>query len=159
MSMNRVSFTMQELVDRTEAELDEAREEVERSEQRLENADGYPKPLHDALESNRSDVKALEKRLQAVEAKRDEWGAEATFTIRELSYNELMKKRDEVASKAGPGRSADGAYNSQMLELAVEDMPDAVDANTPGDLTYSIGSLLFDLVDDYNTTGELVLGN
>lgn len=146
------TFTLTDGIEFVEQQIKAKEDELEQAETKLERADGWPQPLYDKTERIESEISALEGQAEVLERKKEEWGEDAVFVIREVTFNELMQARDKVQNK-------EGAYNSEVLDLGVEKLPDAVDADHPGDLSYNVGQFLYDIIDDVNTSGDLTLGN
>lgn len=148
-----VQETLERVTPPKPGESDERREEREEAQEEWDRLD------------NR--FKSLRTRLTAFESKLEDWG-DGEFTIREMTYGEVMLCQDEVQQESFDidvqtgqldGVPRNGYYNIKVLETAVVDMPNDPDLTGPEDLPQRIGQWLFNEVDEFNMRGGEDLGN
>lgn len=105
-------------------------------------------------------------RLRALEKYLDQWGG-SEFVLKELSYGDLMRAKDEmnqhsynIDNRSGEveGVPRDGFYKVKVLGLAIENAPQGAPAEAK-DIPYHVGEWLYDKVDNLNTLGELEVKN
>lgn len=71
------------------------------------------------------------------------------FTIRELSFGELMHIRDEVLAVSSES-PREGLYRVKIMETAVENSPDGM-SDDPKDWPPTIAEWVYDEIDQMNT--------
>lgn len=161
---------LDDAVDEVKSEAAEVEEEYDELQQRAADGDDVGAELRelderwDALEAS---YDHLTSRRAALQAKVDEWGEDARFVVKELTYGELMRAKDEVQNASYElnevtgeyeGVPRDGYYRVEVLQLAVLQTPQGC-PNDPKELGFHVGDWLWNKVDDLNTTPGTDLGN
>lgn len=139
-----------------EAVLDELREEASEYD-----AWDIPDEIEQKYDRLQSEVKSLEGEARTLEEYAEEWG-EDQWVIRELSVGTVAAVQDDVVEASGVNMEGDGTPRTgyarkRTIEAAVKDSPN--DAPKVEDLPDAIGDWLFACIDEFNTTGEVSLGN
>lgn len=140
-----------------EAELDEV----------LEEAEAYDDPwdIPDELEARHQRLKESLKRLRGeastLDHYADEWAGDE-FVIRELSVGGVGMIQDDVAEASGAdmrggGTPKQGYARQRTLEVGIVESP----AGAPEieNIADKVADWLFDCIDEFNSTGEVRLGN
>lgn len=156
--LDRVQEIREEEIAPRQDLLDELREEVQGQ---------YDKPweIPSDLEQRYSQLKEAIKNLRGeantLEHYAEEWGGD-DFVIRELTVGSVGLIQDDVAEASGVdfqgnGTPKQGFARQRTLEVALKDSP--AGAPEPEDFPDAVGDWLFDVVNEFNTTGEVDLGN
>lgn len=103
---------------------------------------------------------SLKGQMSALEDAIGSWeGTE--ITCRELTYGTIQRARDNVSKKSyevdssgdATGVPRQGYYQLHILELSITEMPPGA-PDDPRELHHHVGEILFERVDEYNTTGD-----
>lgn len=136
-------------------------EEMEQLAEEAENPWDIPDDLEQRYQRMNQEAKNLRGEADTLEHYADDWGA-SEWTIREVSVGAVGKIQDDVAEASGAGFDGSGTpkqgyARKRTLEIAVKDQPNG--APEVADISDVVGDWLFDCVDEFNTTGEVELGN
>lgn len=120
-----------------------------------------PDDLERRYERLQRETKNLRGEANTLEHYAEEWG-EDVFEIRELSAGGVGMIQDDVAEASGidvqGGGTPKGGYaRVRATEVAVKSKPD--DAPEIEDMPDAVVDWLYDCIDEFNTTGEVALGN
>lgn len=140
---------------------------IQQIEDIREKAEEYDKPweIPDELEQRyerlQRERKNLEGEADTLEHYADEWGGD-TFEIRELSAGGVGMIQDDVAEASnidvqGGGTPKGGYARTRATEVAVKSKPDG--APPIEDMADAVVDWLYDAIDEFNTTGEVEMGN
>lgn len=120
-----------------------------------------PDDLERRYEQAQQEVKALEGEADTLEHYAEEWGDDE-FVIREFSVGGVGRVQDDVAEASnvdmrGDGTPKAGYARQRAIAIALKDKPTS--APDVEELPDAIGDWLYDCIDEFNTTGEVSLGN
>lgn len=138
--------------------LDEMREEVlEEYDQPWE----IPEKINQRYTSLQEEIKRLRGQANLMEETAEAIDG-AEFEIRELSAGGVAAVQDDVMEASdvtldGDGTPKAGYAKLRALDVAVVEMPPGVD--DVEDLPDPVSDWLYDCVDEFNSTGEVDLGN
>ena len=139
----------------------ERKQEIKEAAAEYDNAWLIPDELEEKYERIKDEIASLEGEASTLEHYTEKWGDDE-FTIRELSVGSVSAIQDDVAEASdvnmdGEGTPKGGYARKRTLEMGLKEKPAQAPAveNFPD----PVGDLLFDLVDEFNTTGEISLGN
>lgn len=154
----RVAQLREEEIPPIEAQLDEIREEADEN---YENVWDIPADMESRYEDLKGQAKSLNGEADTLEHYVDEYGGD-TFRIRELSVGGVGMIQDDVAEASnanfqGEGTPKGGFARNRTLEVALVDSP--AEAPAPENMADVVGDWLFDCIDEFNTTGDVELGN
>lgn len=116
-------------------------------------------------ESIKARFNSLRQRLSAFERFAEDVEGDE-FVVKEMTFGELMRARDEVSqasysmnqqSGQVEGVPRDGYYRIKVLEFGVKDAPQG--APPPKDYPYHVGDWVYNAIDELNTGGEADTGN
>ena len=141
-----------------EAQMDEIRAEADEN---YNDVWDIPDKMEERYKSLKDQAKNLRGEIETLEHYIEEYGGDE-FTIRELSVGGVGKIQDDVAEASnanfqGEGTPKGGYARNRTLEVALVDSPPR--APEPSDMADTVGDWLFDCIDEFNTTGQVSLGN
>jgi predicted nucleic acid-binding Zn-ribbon protein len=173
MSLREMGFSLEQEVPVMEEELSDVTDEMEEIKRRR-------KELDEDADNFKSQKKYLEKRWNELQADRVELEAkierfdgyvenwESTrFVVRELTFGESQNLKDIVSSESFDvdvelqeieGTPLQGLYRSELLKMAVEEMPSDA-PNDPNDLPEILGDWLMEKCESINSVGDTEVGN
>ena len=132
-----------------------------------ETADQYDQPymIPDELEARyqrvQQELKNLRGEAETLEHYAEEWGSDQ-FTIREFSVGAVGMIQDDVAEASGidiqgSGTPKGGYARRRALEVGIDSKPE--DSPEIENFPDAVGDWLYDVIDEFNTTGSVELGN
>lgn len=155
--MDRVEQIRNDEIAPRASQVDEIRSEAKE----YENPWLIPDDLEERYERLQRELKNLRGEAKTLEHYADEWETDQ-FTIRELSAGGVGMIQDDVAEASGidmqgKGTPKGGYARIRSLEVAIESKPsEAPDIENMAD---AVVDWLYDCVDEFNTTGDVDLGN
>lgn len=148
--------------DRREEIKDDA-QDVDRDEEaeRFESLEEEFAEVTGELEDARGKATAIEESLE-------EWDG-SEFTCRELSFGQVNRIQDEVSSKSFEvkqngdservsGFPREGYYQIQVIQESVQQVPTGASTD-PEEMHHLVGEVLFERIDERNTSGEEEMEN
>lgn len=171
MSLREMGFSFESEIPVLQDELEELRERREEIKNRAAELD---------KEEDKEEYKSLKKEWSEVEAERvevkskinrfqefvDEWES-TRFVVRELTFGEVQNVKDVVSSesfdvdvelKSIEGTPLQGLYQTEILDRAVEEVPEDAPDN-PNDLPEIVGDWLMEKAESINSLGDDDMGN
>lgn len=120
-----------------------------------------PDELEQRYQQVQQELKNLRGEAKTLEHYIEEWGAD-TFTIREFSVGAVGMIQDDVAEASdidiqGSGTPKGGYARRRALEVGIDSKPE--DSPEVENFPDAVGDWLYDVIDEFNTTGSVELGN
>lgn len=154
---DRVAEIRTEEIPPRESQVDEIREKAAEYDEPWQ----IPDDLERRYEKLKREIKNLRGEAETLEHYLDEWGS-GKFTIREFSVGGVGMIQDDVAEASGidiqgGGTPKSGYARQRALEVGIESKPEGSPEieNFPD----AVGDWLYDVVDEFNTSGSVDLGN
>lgn len=156
--LDRVEEIRTELIPPREQQVDDI---LAKAREEYDDPWDIPNELEARYERLQAQVKNLRGEANTLEHYAEEWNGDE-FVIRELSVGGVGMIQDDVAEASGVdmqgGGTPKGGYaRRRSLEVSVKDKPPGSPdiENFPD----AVGDWLYEAVDEFNTTGEVDLGN
>lgn len=163
MSLREMGFTLESEIPVLEDELEDVKEDREDIKDRASQLDKTDDE-YKSLKREWGDVEAerveLESKISRFQEFVDEWDS-TRFVVRELTFGEVQNVKDIVSSESFDvdvelqsieGTPLQGLYQTEILDRAVEEMPDDAPDN-PNDLPEIVGDWLMDKAESINSLG------
>lgn len=156
--LDRVEEIRNELIPPLEAQAEEIKEQAQEN---FAEPWAIPDELESRYSSLQAEVSNLRGEANTLEHYADEWGGDE-FVLRELSVGGVGMIQDDVAEASGldvqgGGTPKGGFARQRAMEVSVDKTPPQCPAveNIPD----AVGDWVYDCIDEFNTTGEVNLGN
>lgn len=156
--LDRVAEIRESEVPPRQAQIEEI---LETAKDEYENIWDIPEDLERRYQRLSDEVERLNGEADTLEHYADAWG-DSRFEIRELSAGAVGQIQDDVAEASGAGFDGSGTpktgyARNRTLEIGIKEKPTG--APEINDIPDAVADWLYDCVDEFNTTGEVSLGN
>lgn len=168
-----MGFSLESEIPVMEDELNDVTEELAEIKRRRQSLDedasnfkSRKKQLGKRWREFQSDRVELEAKIERFNEYVEEWES-TRFVVRELTFGESQNLKDTVSSESFDvdvelqeieGTPLQGLYQSELLKMAVEEMPSEAPDN-PNDLPEMLGDWLMEKCESVNTVGDTEVGN